>query len=74
MSEAVTALDCATFDGYCTVSDAGLVGMVTLRGDLARGDAGEVDPGQRRERVRSGPVDVERLLEVPDAPATADES
>lgn len=34
MSEAVTALAGATYEGYCTVSDAGLVGMVTIRGDL----------------------------------------
>ncbi len=35
MSEAVSALAGATYDGYCKVSDAGPVGMVTLRGDLA---------------------------------------
>jgi len=35
MSEAVSALDGATFEGFCTVRDAGLLGMVTLRGDLA---------------------------------------
>lgn len=34
MSDAVSALAGATFEGYCTVSDAGLVGMVTIRGDL----------------------------------------
>lgn len=35
MSEAVTALNGAAFEGYCTVSDAGLTGMVSIRGDLA---------------------------------------
>lgn len=35
MSEAVSALNGASFAGYCTVRDAGLVGMVTIRGDLA---------------------------------------
>jgi sarcosine oxidase, subunit gamma len=34
MSEAVTALKGASFDGAVTVSDAGLRGMITLRGDL----------------------------------------
>ncbi|RME16382.1 MAG: sarcosine oxidase subunit gamma [Alphaproteobacteria bacterium] len=38
MSEAVTALRGAREEGYCTVADAGLTGMVTIRGDLA--DAG----------------------------------
>lgn len=35
MSEAVTALAGATFEGFCAVADAGPTGMVTLRGDLA---------------------------------------
>jgi len=35
MSEAVSALEGAEFQGYCRVLDAGRVGMVTLRGDLA---------------------------------------
>jgi sarcosine oxidase subunit gamma len=34
MSDAVTALNGATYEGYCRVSDAGLTGMVTIRGDL----------------------------------------
>lgn len=38
MSEVVSALAGATYEGYCTVSDAGRVGMVTIRGDLE--DAG----------------------------------
>ena len=35
MSNAVSALQGASFDGYCKVEEAGLVGMITLRGDLA---------------------------------------
>lgn len=35
MSDAVSALAGATYEGFCSVSDGGLVGMVTLRGDLA---------------------------------------
>jgi len=35
MSEAVSALKGATYEGFCTVADAGLVGMVTVRGDLS---------------------------------------
>ena len=35
MSEPVSALPGARFEGYCTVEEAGLVGMVTLRADLA---------------------------------------
>lgn len=35
MSNAVSALQSASFDGYCKVEEAGLVGMITLRGDLA---------------------------------------
>ncbi len=34
MSEAVSALNGAAYEGYCTVTDAGLTGMVTIRGDL----------------------------------------
>lgn len=34
MSEAVSALPGASFDGYVSVSEAGLRGMITLRGDL----------------------------------------
>ena len=35
MSDIVSALNEATFNGYCTVREAGLRGMITLRGDLA---------------------------------------
>lgn len=35
MSDAVTALDGASFDGLVRVEDTGLQGMITLRGDLA---------------------------------------
>lgn len=34
MSDVVSALNGSAFEGYCTVSDAGLTGMVTIRGDL----------------------------------------
>jgi sarcosine oxidase, subunit gamma len=34
MSEAVSALEGATFEGFCTLRDTGPVGMVTIRGDL----------------------------------------
>ncbi|MEL7212626.1 MAG: sarcosine oxidase subunit gamma family protein [Pseudomonadota bacterium] len=35
MSEAVTALNGASYDGYVRVEDAGLCGMISLRGDLS---------------------------------------
>ncbi|WP_224824476.1 sarcosine oxidase subunit gamma [Cognatishimia sp. MH4019] len=35
MSEAVTALNGAASDGYVRVEDAGLCGMISLRGDLS---------------------------------------
>lgn len=35
MSDAVSALQGASFDGYCKVEEAGLIGMITLRGDLS---------------------------------------
>ena len=35
MSEAVTALNRAEYEGYVRVEDAGLCGMISLRGDLA---------------------------------------
>ncbi|WP_371169756.1 sarcosine oxidase subunit gamma [Aliiroseovarius sp. 2305UL8-7] len=35
MSNAVSALQGASFDGYCKVEEAGLIGMITLRGDLS---------------------------------------
>ena len=35
MSEAVTALNRAEYKGYARVEDAGLCGMISLRGDLA---------------------------------------
>ncbi|MCV6586211.1 MAG: sarcosine oxidase subunit gamma [Marinibacterium sp.] len=40
MSNAVTAVNGARFDGLVEVSDAGLQGMITLRGDLA--DIGQI--------------------------------
>ncbi len=55
MSEAVTALRGAKFDGAVKVSDAGLRGMITLRGDLGdeklaaavKGTIGLAIPAQR---------------------------
>ncbi len=35
MSEAVSALNGAAYEGYCRLAEAGLVGMVTIRGALA---------------------------------------
>lgn len=35
MSDAVTALDGANYQGFATITDQGLTGMITLRGDLA---------------------------------------
>lgn len=55
MSDAVTALQGASFEGMAKVEDAGLRGMITVRGDLAKvklknavtGVAGVDMPGQR---------------------------
>lgn len=35
MSEAVTALNGVSYDGYVRIEDAGLCGMISLRGDLS---------------------------------------
>lgn len=35
MSNAVTALNGARYEGFATIEDQGLTGMITLRGDLA---------------------------------------
>ncbi|SEM00482.1 sarcosine oxidase subunit gamma [Roseovarius tolerans] len=35
MSEAITPLNGARFEGLATIEDAGLTGMITLRGDLS---------------------------------------
>ena len=55
MSDVTSALNEATYEGYCTIREAGLRGMITLRGDLASsevknaatGVAGVNFPGQR---------------------------
>ncbi|MGR3382551.1 sarcosine oxidase subunit gamma [Roseovarius indicus] len=55
MSDAVSALKGASFDGTVTVRDAGLQGMITLRGDLGsakmtkavKDATGAAKPGQR---------------------------
>ena len=59
MSDAVSALQGARFDGYVRVEEAGLRGMITLRGDpasapvrkAATGAAGVDMPGQRQAQV-----------------------
>ena len=59
MSNAVSALQGAKFDGYVRVEEAGLRGMITLRGDLAStpvknaatGVTGVDMPGQRQAHV-----------------------
>ena len=55
MSDAVSVVNGASFDGSVTIRDAGLVGMVTLRGDLGsdkvakavKSAVGLAMPGQR---------------------------
>ena len=55
MSDPVSALGGQSFDGFARVCDAGLQGMITLRGDLARSTLGSAVqaatgctiPGQR---------------------------
>jgi len=59
MSEPVSALNGATYEGFVTVAEQGPRGMITLRGDLASaavknaatGVAGVDFPGQRECRV-----------------------
>ena len=54
MSEAVSALKGATYQGFCKITEAGRVGMVTIRGDLAeagfakavKSTTGLAQPGQ----------------------------
>ncbi|MBE1293441.1 MAG: sarcosine oxidase subunit gamma [Rhodobacteraceae bacterium] len=60
MSEAVSALDGATFEGFAKVEETGLRGMITVRGDLAskemsaaiKAATGAAVPAQRK--VTSG--------------------
>ena len=62
MSEAVSALGGATYEGYCTLRDAGPMGMVTIRGDLGaaafakavRKVTGCAVPEQRRIATQGG--------------------
>ncbi|MEP2530940.1 sarcosine oxidase subunit gamma family protein [Shimia sp.] len=65
MSEAVSALNGASFDGFARVDDTGLRGMITLRGDLpsaamakaVKAAIGADIPGQRKiEFGKSGAV------------------
>lgn len=61
MSEQISALAGRSYSGFSTVSEAGLIGMITLRGDLASPElaaavlaaTGCAVPAQRR-RVASG--------------------
>ena len=46
MSNAVSALDGASFDGLVAVSEAGLAGMITLRGDLKSPELGKAVTAQ----------------------------
>lgn len=63
MSDAVSALENATFTGFASVSETGLRGMITLRGDLASGPlkaalkaaiGAEVPPQRRVARGKTG--------------------
>jgi len=55
MSEAVTALSHAKYSGLVELADAGLTGMITLRGDLSSGklvDAVKAATGAKVPKVR----------------------
>lgn len=62
MSNAVSALDGKAYAGFAAVSEAGLQGMITLRGDLAsaklkkavKAVAGVDVPAQRRIALKDG--------------------
>ncbi len=65
MSNAVSALKGAAFSGQVTVTDAGAVGMITLRGDLASPEFGTVltkvtgcSVPETRQMVTNGAVSV----------------
>lgn len=42
MSDVMTALGGASFDGYCKISESNLRGMITLRGDFASAEFADV--------------------------------
>ena len=84
MSNAVSALQGASFDGYCKVEEAGLVGMITLRGDLAsegvakavKAATGADMPGQGEiiegAKGRAGWMSPDELLLIVDHAKAAD--
>ncbi|MCK8462628.1 sarcosine oxidase subunit gamma [Aliiroseovarius sp. S1339] len=84
MSNAVSALQGASFDGYCKVEEAGLVGMITLRGDLSsegvtkavKTATGAEMPGQGQitegAKGRAGWMSPDELLLVVDHSKAAD--
>lgn len=86
MSEAVTALNGARYEGIATIAEAPLGGMVTLRGDLSGGDlaaavreaAGIAVPGRRgvvaegpRSALWMAPDELLLLMPYAEAPETA---
>lgn len=84
MSEPVSALDGAVHQGFVSIRDAGLQGMITLRGDLAsapvkkaiKAATGTAMPGPRRivsvtDRATAWMSPDELLILVPYAEATA---
>ena len=84
MSNAVSALQGASFDGYCKVEEAGLVGMITLRGDLSsagvakavKAATGADMPGQGEiiegAKGRAGWMSPDELLLIVDHAKAAD--
>ncbi|WP_289041367.1 sarcosine oxidase subunit gamma family protein [uncultured Aliiroseovarius sp.] len=78
MSNAVSALQGALYKGYCTVEEAGLVGMITLRGDLSsdaiakavKAATGAEMPGQGKmtegKKGRAGWMSPDELLLIVD--------
>ena len=69
MSEPISALNHASYDGIAKVEEIGLQGMITLRGDLSdkvlakavKDATGQKMPGQREALVNG---DTGRLLDV----------
>ena len=81
MSDAVSALDGVRFEGFATVAESSLVGMITLRGDLADatfqaaigeipGQGGVVSQGERTLLWMS-PDELLLVLPYDQAPAEA---
>ena len=84
MSNAVSTLNGASFDGYVRVEEQGLVGMITLRGDLAskalakavKSATGSAMPGQGEiasgDKGRVGWMSPDELLLIVDHSAAND--